>query len=220
MSLGRIPPRVSCKVAVLLACLLSVQFVPAHEASAGSSVNGQELVKSIFGAIVGAAIIANAQKSWGKVDPNVRDCLATQYGIAPNQLIQQGITAEDQRVAPYVQSCAQAVAQAILKQQEEQRALEAQQAAAEKARQDQLAAEAAAEAQKKAHHEELVAKYGIEMADAITAGQVRVGMTKDEVLAARGNPDKTEAIPPSDELWQYGPERIAISNGKVTYIGH
>ncbi len=215
------------KGAVGLICLALI--MPHGPASAGSG--GQNIWGDLLNGLVNAAIIANAQNSWLRVDPNVRDCLARQYNISASDLVNQGITAEDQRVMPYVQQCRQAVAQAREQELEQQRAQQAQEqaaaearqaqeAAAEKARQDALAAEAAAKAQKVAQHRELETKYGKEMADAISAGEVRTGMTKDEVLAARGNPDKKEVIPPSDELWQYGSERVAISSGKVTYVGH
>lgn len=184
-----------------------------------------------MGSMINAAIIANARNSWMRVDEDVRSCMIHQQHAPLDAWVNQGITAEDYRVASYVQACQQAVAVARAQQQAAERARQAQQEAEEqarreqaeadeRARQEQLAAEAAAKAQKEARRRELVGKYGVEIADAILAGQVRPGMTKDQVLASRGNPEKKEVIPPSDELWQYGSERIAMTNGKVTYVGH
>ena len=54
---------------------------------------------------------------------------------------------------------------------------------------------------------------------AIKSNKATVGMSKDAVLKALGKPDTKELIPPDDELWVYGSERISISKGKVTYVG-
>jgi hypothetical protein len=36
-------------------------------------------------------------------------------------------------------------------------------------------------------------------------------MTKEEVTAAKGVPDSRQVVPPSDELWKYGPDQVVIT---------
>ena len=85
---------------------------------------------------------------------------------------------------------------------------------------DRRSEDTTALAQPRTRHSDLVARYGTEQAIAIENGRVLVGMTKDAVIAARGQPDNKEVIPPDDEMWVYGSERISISKGKVTHVGH
>ena len=93
----------------------------------------------------------------------------------------------------------------------------AQEAAAKRA---EAAREAVAKAATAKRHEALVARFGAKDADAIESGAVLVGMPKGAVRAALGPPPSVETIPPDDEMWVYGSKRIAISSGKVTYVGH
>jgi hypothetical protein len=66
---------------------------------------------------------------------------------------------------------------------------------------------------------ELTEKHGAEAADAILAGAVLKEMTTEQVLLARGTPERKEVIPPDAELWHYPAGEVAFSNGKVTYVG-
>jgi hypothetical protein len=64
-----------------------------------------------------------------------------------------------------------------------------------------------------------VERFGEANAEAILAGEIRVGMTRDAVLAARGAPSRREQVGSGEELWTYGAERVVILNGRVSYIG-
>lgn len=230
-----------------LVLVFAASLVPVARADDG------QVLRDFLGGMLNAAIIANARKSWERVDPNVRYCLATRFNLNPDNLFRQGVTAEDQRVVPYLRACEQAVAEAIRRYQQQQAALQAQAQAAEEARRAQaaaaeaaeraraaaeaqaqqaqaaaeeearrarLAAEAAEKAARESRRRDLARRYGQTIADAIMAGQVQVGMTREQVLAARGNPQQTRIVPPNDELWIYGNDRVALSGGKVTYVGH
>ncbi len=64
----------------------------------------------------------------------------------------------------------------------------------------------------------LTAKFGAQAATAILAGQINRGMTREQVLASRGNPTSRETISPSEEMWKYGNQRVVFSDGKVTFV--
>ncbi len=226
---GRVVRR--SRAGVVLCILLATWIAVSNAAQAQNDTT----IPGIFGAIIRAALIESARKSWLKVDPNVRQCLVQRYNISPDQLYQQGIKATDSRVVQYVQACQQAIAQAREQQQEQQRIQEEQQRAAaaqaeaereaqEKAARDaenaRLEAAAQAEAQKKAKRAALVAKYGSTIADEIMSGTIVKGMTTDQVLEARGEPDRRESFPPDSELWSYGADRIGFYKGHVTHVGH
>jgi hypothetical protein len=73
--------------------------------------------------------------------------------------------------------------------------------------------------QREARLRELRIKFG-ERAEIIIAGNVLMGMTKEEVLEAKGKPNRMDSIPPNYELWAYFPDRIAFTDGRVTHSGH
>jgi len=56
------------------------------------------------------------------------------------------------------------------------------------------------------------------IADAVRAGRVLEGMTRDQVLSARGAALREEVIPPDAELWHYSEGEVAFSQGRVTYV--
>ncbi len=198
--------------------VMLVAVVLAAPALANGNVWG-----NLFGSILEQAAVQNAEKSWAAVDQPVQECLIHRYNLVPAQLAQHGITAEDSRLAAYMQSCREIVAQTELQEKQQQRAAAARQAveavSAKLARQEQRTREAAAKVEAKTRHEALVAKYGATQAAAIEAHKVVVGMSKDAVIAAIGQPRGKEVIPPNDELWTYGALRVSISGGKVTYVG-
>jgi len=78
---------------------------------------------------------------------------------------------------------------------------------------------AAAKPPAEARRAEFAATYGAAAADAILAGVVRIDMTMEQVLLARGAPVRKEVIPPDAELWHYAAGEVAFSGGKVTYVG-
>jgi len=210
--------------------LTAVSAFCVREAAAGSG----NILPGIFSTILQGAIVENARKSWLAVDVDVRNCLASRYSISADALYQQGITATDNRVTPYIQACQQAIAQAREQQEEQLRAQEQQREAAEEdaarqraealrqqqqAEQAQKAAQEAAEAQKKARHDSLVAKFGSKMADNVLSGTVVRGMTADEVEATLGPPLRKEPFPPDAELWSYNSQRIGFYKGHVSHIG-
>jgi len=134
--------------------------------------------------------IEAAQTAWNALDSQVRQCL-TDRGIVPDQYANAGTSPDDYPVNAQVQSCQTTIAQAEEQQQ-----------------------------QAEARHKQLVDTYGQAQADAIEGHTVLVGMSKDAVREALGAPDRVDTIPPDDEMWVYGPQRISISKGKVTYVGH
>lgn len=185
----------------------SLSATPARAQDAGRAIGG------IFSAIIKGAIIENARKKWMAVDEEVQLCLIRSYGIQPAQLVQHGVGPDQKNVAPYVNACQQSVDEVHRRQQE---IVAARMAEEEKAKEEAEAAKARAEAR----HKRLVAKYGENLAVAVEDRRVLVGMTKDAVLEARGQPDSRGLIPPDDELWVYGSDRVVLSAGKVTYVGH
>jgi hypothetical protein len=81
-------------------------------------------------------------------------------------------------------------------------------------------AEASAPAEKpeQARRRTLVDAHGAEIADAILAGSVLKGMTMEEVMLARGEPLRTEVIPPDSALWYYADGEVAFAEGKASYV--
>jgi hypothetical protein len=98
----------------------------------------------------------------------------------------------------------QASSDAVIADQQNKRRLEEQKKAAER---------------RDARLQELRTRYGAH-AEAIIDGEVQLGMTKQEVLEARGNPTRQDSLPPNYELWVYSPGRIAFTDQKVTHVGH
>lgn len=201
----------------------------------------------VFGAIIQQGMINNAVKKWNAVDVDVRQCLANSYGLNAGALAQQGIAPDDYRLRGQLANCRNQVAEAraqaeqqreaeerdrLERQQAEEEAEKARAAAAEQAerdraaaaeaaRKEELARQAQAKADAEARHKTLVARFGATQAVAIESGSVQVGMSREAVLEALGRPpDSRQSVPPDDELWVYGSERISISKGRVTYIGH
>jgi hypothetical protein len=178
----------------------------------------QDLGNAVANAIINSinrATINRASQSWDAVDKDVQTCLTTQHNLDISQLIQSGIGAADRRVRDPVAACNQFVAQQrVISQQQEQQRVEAEQAAAA------LAAEQAqrAEADRDARRQQLVTRYGATTANAILSGHVLVGMNREQVLAARGEPNRREQLTPTDEMWHYGGERVVFANGRVTFV--
>ena len=71
-----------------------------------------------------------------------------------------------------------------------------------------------------ARHRALVSKFGAATAAVIEAGVVKVGMTKDEVIASKGVPQGKDVVPPNDELWHYASGDVSFTKGRVSYVGH
>lgn len=198
-------------------CLVrSYNIVPADLAQQGISAKDSRLsgyMQSCQQAVAQARQTAAAReaaaRSWNAIDPDVLQCLTNSYSFVPAQLMQQGIGADDPQIANQMIACREAIAQKQKQVEEQQHAMEAAHEAEEKAAKERA----------EARHKDLVAKFGKEKTDAIENGRVTVGMSKDAVREALGAPNNVESIPPDDEMWVYGSERIAISNGKVTYVG-
>jgi len=62
------------------------------------------------------------------------------------------------------------------------------------------------------------AQEAAKFAAAIAKGTVLQQMTMEQVIQARGEPDRKEVIPPDAELWHYPSGEVAFSAGKVTYV--
>lgn len=213
--------------------------------------------------------IAYARQSWMQVNGSIQSCLRTNYSIEVNQLIRQGIAADDSRVQPYIGSCQQAIAAAEAAQQQ---AAERQQQLVDAARQswaqvdssirdclqskyststddliargvaaddpteqaniigceNEIAAEKAAairqqqlaEARQDERRKKFASEYGDQAANAIMNHTVFVGMTEDELLDSRGNPDSKQSSPPNGEVWIYGAQRVVLSNRRVAVAGN
>lgn len=174
--------------------------------------DGGDVVRGLFGLVLGSIATSRAKESWNAVDPDIRACM-TKEGADPNRLAERGIMAQDNRVASYLSRCRSMVEMQKAERKREEDARLAQLAAREK----RLKTAAAAE---EARRSSIASKYNPETAKKILEGSVTKGMTREQVLDARGRPDSKDVIPPSDELWQYGGEQIAFTDGKVTYIGH
>ncbi len=178
-----------------------------------------------LGKLLGGLGVTSADDSWQKLDPGVRQCVIKRLGMSVQELGRRCVTPTDQRVQPHVQSCSASVekqkrdqaAADEAKRKAEARTRELQQQAAAREREAKQAAEAAAQERKDARRRELAEKYG-DNADAILAGQIRQGMTKQEVFEARGAPRGRDVVPPMDELWRYNSGRVVFTDGKVTYL--
>ena len=119
----------------------------------------------------------------------------------------------DQRAQAAAEAEAQRAQAAAEAEATQRKAAEAQ------AEADRVAA-AAAKAAAEKRHAALVTKYGAKTADDISNHSVSLGMTKDQVLEARGEPVSRQLVPPNDELWKYGADQVVITSGRVSYIGH
>ncbi|HEB86166.1 MAG TPA: hypothetical protein ENI68_03995 [Gammaproteobacteria bacterium] len=203
--------------AIALICTLAVlagTAAPAVAADTGGIVRG------IFGAMMGAVREGEVKNEWKKVAGKVKTCLSKRINVTIDQLVQKDIYPADPRLRFYMQACEQEVAEAHARLQHERRITELRREQEEAAKEAAAVRNARARAQKVARHRELVAKYGANMASAIEARQVRIGMTKEATIDAIGKPNRREIIPPSNELWYYGTDRVAFTNGKVTYVGN
>ncbi len=69
-----------------------------------------------------------------------------------------------------------------------------------------------------ARRNDLVSRYGATTADAILAGQVTAGMTPQQVIESRGQPNRREDLTPTEQIWHYGSERVMFSDGRVTFV--
>lgn len=149
-----------------------------------------------FGQLLQGIQASAARASWqNSVEPNVQNCLQSQYNLNPVDLANQGILPNDPRVAPDIDNCRQAIAQGSNQQQQ--------------------AAQNSDERQR-----ELVAKYGKKFGKEIAAGNIDMGMNQAEVMEAWGNPDDRQKIQGGKEKWVYGQDAVTFSHGKVSAVGH
>jgi hypothetical protein len=44
-------------------------------------------------------------------------------------------------------------------------------------------------------------------------------MTREQVVAVQGLPQRKDAVPPDYEVWHFAFGDVAFTNGRVTYIG-
>jgi hypothetical protein len=95
-------------------------------------------------------------------------------------------------------------------------------AAAEATRREAAAAEARrnAAAAQAARRDALTTRYGAAIANAIATGRVIRGMTMEQVVEARGQPERRERISGSEELWSYGSQRVVFINRRVTHVSN
>jgi len=189
---------------VFCACIIAVSTT-----TPAMATDAVDVVGSIFGALMNSVALTQVQNDWNAVDKDIRECISNRTNTKIEQIVQQGIRPKDPRLASHMQFCTQEVARAEERQRQEREAAAARAAQATRAK-----------AKKAERHQEFVDKYGEEVASAIQAGEVIIGMPKEAAIAAKGKPRRTDVIPPSDELWYYGNERVAFSNGVATYVEH
>ena len=200
--------------------LICVFVVLAGTATPAIAADTGRVVEGIFGALIDTAREGEAGNAWQKINVEVKTCLSKRINTTIGQLAQEAIYPTDSRLRYYMQTCEQQVVEANARLQQERRL------ARLRRKQEKTAKEAAAvrnahiKAQRRVRRHELIAKYGAKMASAIEARRIRIGMTKEETIAAIGEPNSREVIPPSNELWSYGTKRIAFTSGKVTYVGN
>lgn len=234
MNQGTLLSRLLLSTTTWLGLVASVAMLQTYCLDAQAQ-NGSVRVCGLIGALFNSAAVEETREEWKRLDPQVAQCVARNFGVQVSDFATQCISPNDTRVLGPLRSCTQAIAQERAQQQQQiaareaaERAQQAQAESAERDRQARAAAEeraqqakAAADAAEKARREarikDLTARYGSD-ANAILAGEVHTGMTSDEVLEARGNPIAKIVVPPDDELWRFSDERVVFSAGKVTYV--
>ncbi len=164
-----------------------------------------------------AAQYADAQRLLPSGDRDVTEALARVTGL----IAAQEVAARQEEERQAAEAAAAQQAAAAEKRRRDQAAAERSRQAAEAAavQKRKAAQAAAAKAEQDARRNAVVAKYGAGMADAILAGQVKKGMTAQQVLAAKGQPARRERITTGNEQWYYPGARIIFTNGRVSYIG-
>jgi hypothetical protein len=155
-----------------------------------------------FGKALG--LYRQAQGLSKSADPAIRDSIAR-----TEQLLQASGQLAQQKARGDAEEKAERQRQEAVAAGERQRA--AQQAATQ---QRAVAAGKAAEAERQRSAR---AKYGA-AATAVLAGRIEPGMTRDQVIAARGKPQAVRKLSPTDEIWSYGGQRVMFANGRVTQV--
>jgi hypothetical protein len=151
----------------------------------------------IFGRLLQGIQSSAARASWqSNVEPEVQNCLLSQYGLNPSDLADQGILPNDPRVAPDIDNCRQAIAQG------------------ENTQSQQTAQDPAT------RKKDLIARYGRKYGTEIASGNIDIGMNQDEVAEAWGNPDDRQTLANGREKWVYGSDAVTFAHGKVTAVGH
>ena len=199
------------------ACASWVQIdaaVPNHPATVYDLGVCEEAVGDLAKA---AELYGEAQKILRPGDRDVSDALTRVQGL----IDAQQMLARQEQARQEAEAEAARQAAAAEKEQRLQAAAERSRQAAEAAaaRKRQAAQAAAARAEREAQRSAVVAKYGAGAADAILAGQVKKGMTPQQVVAAKGQPAKREPITAGNEQWYYPGARIIFTNGRVSYVG-
>ena len=202
-----------------LACALLMNGVPAAVFAQNNDL-GTMIVQGIVGLFSRASAISHAKKAWLQIDAETQQCVASKVGAQPNDMMNNGIGPDDARVAPSIEACRNEAEQAKAREAQSAADRTAQAAAARKARRQARLVAATAKTAPESPHRDLTARYGTTTASVVASGQVRVGMTRDQVSAVRGAPARKESVPPDYELWHYASGDIAFTNGRVSYIGH
>lgn len=195
----------------LLLCVALIVAVIVAQPSCARADDAGNLIGGLVGVVLKAAQVEHARKSWAAVDTPIQQCLIDRFQIGPAELARQGISADDNRVVPYIQKCQAVVQEARLqeaREREQREAIERERKAAEQAERER----------KEARRKQLVEKYGAEIGNAIASGEVREGMTVAQVIESRGQPDTKIVVPPDDEMWRYNADQVIFQRGEVTAI--
>jgi hypothetical protein len=202
-----------------LACVLLMDGVPAA-AFAEPNDLGNTIIQGIVGLFSRASAISHAKDAWLQIDASTQECVAQKSGAQPHDLMNNGIGPDDARVGPYIEACRQEAAQAAAREAQSAADRTTSAGGARKVRRRARPTVAATAPAQKANHRDPVSSSGAVAASVVQSGQIRIGMTRDQVSAARGAPARKEAVPPDYELWHYAAGDIAFTNGRVSYIGH
>ena len=109
---------------------------------------------------------------------------------------------------------------AARQQQDQQQLANQAQQTEQQREQAALAAQQSSPQLKAARKRELTAKYGSKMAALILSGQLKVGMTKDEVTESWGSPSAVDNGTTGQEKWSYGSDIAVFTNGKLSDVEH
>lgn len=161
-----------------------------------------------------------AYRRWIQVDPLVQDCLTYKYGQDPIRLAADHTGPDIGELRDPIGNCmAEAEAQRLLMARRSAPPSPPDITPPNRRRTPAPPAATGAASAHPARSNPAQAQSAAPTPPPPSGAALKVGMSKDALLAALGKPDRKDVIPPSDEMWFYGSRRIVLSKGKVTYIG-
>lgn len=207
-----------CRVAA--SCVAFALLVSGRPAIAQSDDLGSRIVRGIVGLFSHDSAVEHARKAWLLIDAEIQGCVAAKTHVQPNEMINEGVGPDDERVAPSIEACRREAEEAKARDAQAAASLAAQRQARRKARKPPHPAATAAKAAGDDKLRDPVAPYTPQTTSPVESGRVRMGMTREQVVAVRGAPQRKAAVPPDYELWHYAAGDVAFTNGRVSYVGH